>query len=882
MVEAQKRLSDSANAFVAQEKARYSNEIKKIGNERRKALEKAREQAQELDQLQSELAGFREHKVTAASGLSQQLEDITGRFHVLETQYKVAQREIGEKRSLASRLTQTLAEHETAKSKIAERDKDVSRLTQEVETCKTAMLKARAAEERATAQAEETRNKGQSGFDDLRRSLSQAEEKSRYAEVGLAQMKSSAEKTILEEQEKHRKQREALQQRLTDAQNELQLKTEEANDIRAFVERTVQQQQALWQKSYADLDVKAAEYKAALEEKCRLLEDAQAGRDSTQAQVASLRAEIQQQQKHEADRQSRQKVNGKTIDDLRKQRDAAQAEVTNLQANEQLRVQMETDRQGREETAQAAVDNLQRERDEAKAVIASLQASEGQRRQDQDERNALAVEMQNTVNRLRSERDLAQNALKALQARDSERRRPHGERTDDSRQPALQPSDQRKSTPIIPPKISDLPAPVKQRKKADRTTNTIVRPPTANERNEAQQPRRDALPAPTRLTAHAQPATNTQHYSGASRPSARRDQDISSVSAAHPLSASMGDDEMLDRVPSRQFSQIVPESQLVNSTQAAPVVGKTMRKCHAASSQTLAASLDFSGNPRIVNQGASIDLATGALPSQASRGSSFQIYEDPHEPQNDRTSEEDSVRANFTFRKPFPMPNSGSKRLSRTTSDKSLESRVATSLCARHTPENTVDALSLQRKHTPEIPKYPFGSSPEFMNPPSIMVKRRYSGPNTPGDMKSADARRLSTPLRDPRVAARAGAPKRRLTQDDQPDENVNEPPAKKPAQPSVLKAVAPKCSDEDSFLARSSQSVNDLPRIEGPNPGRNAAAAMSSRMRISGGTTRTTRNQAKNSKGEYLQRFAAASSTNVSMKDQAFKDRFSQELRRR
>lgn len=871
VAEAQKRLSDSANAFVAQEKARYSKEIKKIGNERRKALEKAQEQAQELDQLQSELAGFREHKATAASGLSQQLEDITGRFHVLETQYKVAQREIGEKRSLASRLTQTLAEHETAKSKIAERDKDVSRLTQEVESCKSAMLKARAAEERATARAEETRNKDQSGVDDLRRNLSQAEEKSRYAEAGLAQMKSSAEKTILEEQEKHRKQREALQQRLTDAQNELQLKTEEANDTRAFVQRTVQQQQALWQKSYADLDVKAAEYKAALEEKGRLLEDAQAGRDSTQAQVASLRAEIQQLQKHEADRQSRQKVNEKTIDDLRKQHDAAQAEVTNLQANEQLRLQMEIDRQGREEIAQATIDNLQRERDEAKAVIASLQASEGQRRHDQDERNALTVEMHNTVNRLRSERDVAQNALGALQARDSERR-----------QPALQLSDQRKNTPIVPPKISDLPAPVKQRKKADRTTNTIVRPPTANERNEAQQPRRDTLPAATRFTAPAQPATHAQHYGGASKPSARREQDISSFSTAHSLSASMGDDEMLDRAPSRHFSQTVPESQLVNSTQTAPNVGTTMRKGHAASSQTLAASLDFSGNPRIVNQGAPTDLAVGALPSQASQGSSFQIYEDPHEPQNDRTSEEDSVRANFTFRKPFPMPNSGSKRLSRTTSDKSLESRAATSRRARHTPENMVDAVSSQRKHTPETPKYPFGSSPEFMNPPSIMVKRRYSGPNTPGDMKSADARRSSTPLRDPRVAARGGAPKRRLTQDDQPDENVNEPPAKKPAQPSALKAIAPKRSDEDSFLARSSQSVNDLPRIEGPNPGRNAAAAISSRMRISGGTTRTTRNQAKSSKGKYLQRFAAASNTNVSITDQAFKDRFSQELRRR
>lgn len=864
VAEAQKQLSDNANAFIAQEKSRYSNELKKIGNERSKALQKVEEQTAELERLHFELTKVRGNKAAAASGLSQQLEDITGRFHTLEDQYKTAQRELGEKRSLASRLNLTLAEHEAAKSKITQYNKDVSRLTQEVETCKAAVLKARAAEEHATTHIEEVRSNERSSVEELRRKLSQAEEKSRYAEAGLAQMKSSAEKTISEEQEKHRKQREALQQRLTQAQDELQLKADEAVDTRAFVERTVDQQQAVWQKSYAEVEAKAAECKAVLDEKCQLLDEFQAGRDATQAQLANLQAEVAQFQKSEAERQSREAVSQKIIDDLRKQHDAAHAELASLQGSEQLRFQMEGEHARREKAAQTALEELRKERDEAKDAISSLQAYEEQHKQRQAEHDARDAQIQKEMDALRSERDAAHNALRVLQAEsdkerdaaqkalgalqveNNEQNRRQADRMHGSQQLLERPS----GHPIVPPKIADLPAPAKQRKKADRTTNTIVRAPTVHEYNNVHQAKKDVLPSQGKTASFAQLIKpSDRDHQGMSRPVSHRTQGASGSFASQPRKLLGSDDDMLDTMSSQHHSQVIPETQSQSSLRAIPDVESSMQRGRAAPLQTFGASLDFSGNPRITNNSSFADATAVPMPSQASQNSEFKIYEDPHTSFNDEEIEDESVRANFTFRKPFPMPNSGSKRLSRTTSDRSLEDRASLSRRARNTPEIIAGTHSLQRKHTPETPKYGFGSSPEFMNPPSVKVKRRYSGPSNGGTPVPANTHRSSTPMPDPRLAAKAGLTKRKLAQDHQQTNELNQPPAKRQATPTVSKVVTKR--DDESFVSRSSQSVNDLPRIDGMKQGRNTGNASSSRMRISGGTTRTTRAQGKNNKGK-------------------------------
>jgi len=209
-------------------------------------VEKADAQVEELAQLHSELGRLRNAGNTKTSETVRQLEDLRGRHKVLEHKYQAAQLEASGKSVVESRLTTTIAGLDAAKLKVTRYEKEAVSLTQEIKECKTALLQSRNAGENLKSQLEELQTQSDACNNDLRRQLSQAEGKARYAEAGLDQMRSSAEKTISDEQEKHRKQREALQKRLDEAQTELQMKTAEADDTQAFVERTVRHQQEAW------------------------------------------------------------------------------------------------------------------------------------------------------------------------------------------------------------------------------------------------------------------------------------------------------------------------------------------------------------------------------------------------------------------------------------------------------------------------------------------------------------------------------------------------------------------------------------------------------------------------------------------------------------
>lgn len=829
-------MSINANVFIAQEKARYSNELKKVENEHRKALEKSQLQKEEITKLHSKLEEMQAPtKASADRSSAQQLDALIDRFRALEKKHHAVQLELDDKRSLEPRLTALIAERDAAKTAISTCETKITALTQDVDLRNTGLLRARDSEERTKVQFEELRSQNQAEIGGMRRKLSQAEEKIKYAEAGLVQMKSSAEKTIREEQEKHRKQQEALQQRLVEAQSELQTKSEESDDHRAFVERTVTQQQAVWQRLNADLETKASDVKTQLEETSRLLRRAQEERDSLQSSIASVQAEMQQCRKSEAGYRSREDTSRATMDDLRHQLDAAQTEIASLQAIQQRYLREKDERSSRETRAKSAYDTLQKDHEAATAVIANLRASEKQSKHDEIERKQREADRQRELDDMRSERDIAQAALKTLQSKRNEVQIPYNVDADESRWIASQPEageELHVDSFVPPPPKSERSTIPKQRKRADRNTNTIVGSRAAYGRA-ATQPTR-----PEGLHSRAQVA-------------------IPAKSALSATTAFPSHDEMLDVVSSQ------PER--VTETQFSEHQGSkdSTAPGHTGISQVFSTSLDFSGNPMVATKEQFTERAHAPGPFQPILGSDFKIYEDSQNSLNEGIDEESSVRANFTFRKPYPLPNSGSKRLKRTTSDKSMGGHSASSRGARRTPENTGDFPDKQANKTPEASVYPYGSSPEFMNPPSTMTKRRYSGgPATPGNLEPLTSRRPSTPLLDPRIAKKIGGNKRVAARDPQPERDL-EPPAKKKRAVQSVTGSKSKPPSDDSFLGRSSQSVNDLPRMEDLNVGRGGGQMQSSHMRTSAGSRRITRNQ-KASKGVYRDRTYALMETDI------------------
>ena len=810
-------------------------------------MEKADAQAEELSQLHSELGGLRNAGNTKTSETVRQLEDLRGRFRVLDRKHEAAQLEASGKAMVESKLASAIAELDAAKLKITGYEKEAANLTQEVNECKTALLQSRNAGERLKSQLEELQTQTDACNNDLRRQLSQAEGKARYAEAGLDQMRSSAEKTISEEQEKHRKQREALQKRLDEAQTELQMKSAEADDTRAFVERTVRHQQEAWEKSYADLESKVSEHKLSLELTSEKLSDVQTERDAIQTRLTHLQVELQQQQQSDTHRQTREVTNLGIIDDLRKQHDAAQKEIANLQATRNHHDRLVDEYEARETTSKELIIELRKECDSAKSQIATLQADERQRASDDHARKARETDLQSKIDDLRTERDAANAALSTLHAASE-----HRQKND---QATVKSGHQLMTDSIVPPKVSQYSGPVKQRRKADRNTNTIV---TETLRNETQ-------PSEFRTMRTQTPAfTGTLDQDISTRPSLRYEQSSSSHRKERLPSTSgiLEIDEMLPSSINPAATAKVSDTRFSESSiQASSTLNEAgFPQITSRPTQTFSVPLDFSGKPQVSEGRSFVDDTPSAIPSQASHSSGFQIYEDSQPGVSDRQFEDESVRANFTFRKPFPASNSASKRITRRTSDKSLEGRVAPSSDTQSQPENGGHSNSQSNK-APEVSKYPFGSSPEFMNPPSNKVKRQYSGSSRPGSSGQAIARPPSSPMPDPRLVARSGAAKRGALQDSQQTEE--EPPTKRRATPAAAKTVRRRVTDEGPPAARSSQSVKDLPRVEDMNTGRNTGKSQSSHMRSSGVTTRTTRNQAKASKGKSDNEIATMAITN-------------------
>ena len=810
-------------------------------------MEKADAQAEELSQLHSELGGLRNAGNTKTSETVRQLEDLRGRFRVLDRKHEAAQLEASGKAMVKSKLAAAIAELDAAKLKITGYEKEAANLTQEINECKTALLQSRNARERLKSQLEELQTQTDACNNDLRRQLSQAEGKARYAEAGLDQMRSSAEKTISEEQEKHRKQREALQKRLDEAQTELQMKSAEADDTRTFVERTVRHQQEAWEKSYADLESKVSEHKLSLELTSEKLSDVQTERDAIQTRLTHLQVELQQQQQSDTHRQTREVTNLGIIDDLRKQHDAAQKEIANLQATRNQHDRLVDEYEARETTSKELIIELRKECDSAKSQIATLQADERQRASDDHARKARETDLQSKIDDLRTERDAEDAALSTLRAASE-----HRQKND---QATVKPGHQLMTDSIVPPKVSQHSGPVKQRRKADRNTNTIV---TETLRNETQ-------PSEFRTMRTQTPAfTGTLDQDISTRPSLRYEQSSSSHRKERLPSTSgiLEIDEMLHSSINPAATAKVSDTRFSESSmQASSTLNEAgFPKIASRPTQAFSVPLDFSGKPQVSEGRSFADDAPSAIPSQVSHSSGFQIYEDSQTLVSDGQFEDESVRANFTFRKPFPASNSASKRITRRTSDKSLEGRVAPSSDTQSQPENGGHSNSQSNK-APEVSKYPFGSSPEFMNPPSNKVKRQYSGSSRPGSSGQAIARPPSSPMPDPRLVARSGAAKRGALQDSQQTEE--EPPTKRRATPAAAKTVRRRVTDEGPPAARSSQSVKDLPRVEDMNTGRNTGKSQSSHMRSSGVTTRTTRNQAKASKGKSDNEIATMAITN-------------------
>lgn len=769
-----------------------------------------------------------------------QLEDLRGRFDILGRKYEAAQLEADGKAILESKLATAITELNTANLKITAYEKKAVNLSQEIKESKAALLQARASEEQLRSQLEEIQRKSDACTDDLHRQLSQMEGKVRYAEAGLDQMRSSAERTIAEEQEKHRKQREALQKRLDEAQTELQMKSTETDETNAFVERTVKYQQEAWEKSYADLESEVSAHKLSLELASKRLSDVQTEHDSTQTQLAHLEAELQQKQDIDSRRQTREATNQSIIEGLRTQHDTAQKKITSLQDTKNQHDRLDEERETREKASKQLINELREERDSAQFLIGVLQDNEMQRASDEIAREAREKDFQSKMSGLRNECDEATASLRALRAAN--------DRQQNQDQATVKPGHEPMTENIMPPRISESQAPLKQRRKVDRNNNTIV---TENVRNAPQPIDFRGMRTQTQVSTPTLPTlTGEVGHRTATRPSLRNEKasDDHQQDRLPSSSGSLENDEMLDSTITPAVVVKAPAARTfgstlqTNSTQDEAGLPKTASRA----SQTFSIPLDFSGNPRVGRDRSPANNAPSTIPLQGVQSPNFQIYEDSQILVSDSHFEVESVGENFTFRKPFPRSNSASKRVTRMTSDKSIEVRDVLSRSTQRAPDNTGYSTFSQSNNTPEKSNYPFGSSPEFMNTPSFKVKRQYSGPNRPGSAGQSSARPPSSPMADPRLTARSGAAKRGSLQDSQQTED---PPAKKRAVPAATKA-AKKQQTNESLSARSSQSVKDLPRVEDMNAGRSTGKSQSSHMRSSATSTRTTRNQAKASKG--------------------------------
>ena len=212
-------------------------------------------------------------------------------------------------------------------------------------------------------------------FPNLRQKLSQVEEKSKVAEARIAQTKTDAEHAISTEQQKHREDMELLQQRLEQAQSELQMRSEEADDAQAFMKRNFTQQQELWQNSNAELEAKASRFQIMLEEERQVLQRTRKSQVDLRAAVSSLEAEIGIHRQQQVDYNVCEDASQVIIADLKTRLDASQTELTNLQAVQQRYLREKDQHFAREAKAKSTSDHLRKELDAAEAKVAELLAS---------------------------------------------------------------------------------------------------------------------------------------------------------------------------------------------------------------------------------------------------------------------------------------------------------------------------------------------------------------------------------------------------------------------------------------------------------------------------------------------------------------------------
>lgn len=682
-------------------------------------------------------------------------EDLTGRYQDLELRYDAAQEVIREHEALTTRYAGLINDHDAAQSQLAQQRELTQAQAQELDNCKTALSRIRTVEDQASVDMEVLRSDKDASIDKLRGQLLQAEEQVKFVEAGLAKMKASAEATISQEQGKHQKQQEALQCRLNQAQSELQSKSEEAEDMRKFVEESVKSQQALWQSKYNDLETKAIESKAAVENATATINNLQKQCDAARAEIASLHADEEQRQRNEANQQSLESQLKESIERLRQERDAALTESVKITAGEKQQHQIVSS--------------------QAESITAPA---------------------------------------------------------------ALEPQEHSASPLIVPPKVSEQLTFGKQRRRADRNTNTIVTSANVHSRAERAPLQSDVSGAQMEvpLPSEAEPT----HSRGTQAPSDWR--------LRKQVSNSQESDEMLDSYSIRQSLKPASKNHIQGAAKSSQ---DDVQQSQTGTSQVYVPRLDFSGNPIESSNGHSgAHDATPPSMQIAPLSTGFEIFEDSQDLAN-QSIFEDLVRADFTFRKPFPLPNSSSKRSTRTASDRSSEREVP-SRGKVQTPDNNDKGLSNQSRNFSSTLQ-DAGSSPAFMAPHNTKAKRMYSGSTLSGAVERSASHRAtltshrpSTPLLDPRVLAKSTGAKRQVKDDQQ---RAYEYPNKKRTSNAAFKAGDRSLGD-DSFVARSSQSVSNLPRIENISEGRPQSQSQTSRMRSSGTSARATRSQTKKNKG--------------------------------
>lgn len=252
--------------------------------------------------------------------------------------------------------------------------------------------------------------------------------------------------------------------------------------------------------------------------------------------------------------------------------------------------------------------------------------------------------------------------------------------------------------------------------------------------------------------------------------------------------------------------------------------------------------LDFSGKPRFSTGNAALHQSSFIPSTQIPDDQEFTIFEDPQDSPNPAVVAESPILAGHASTKSFPLPNSSSKRLMRAVSEKSFEGRLSSQGNPSELKGTCMNYAARPQK-TPDASQEALGSSPAFMKPTAAGVTRRYSGPKSP----LLAERRPITPALDPRLLAKSGGRKRAPDND-----SIHQHAArKKKSSPSTANPASRPPTAGDSFIARSSQSVSDLPRVDTISSARVTRQSQSSRMRTSGRPRRAVTRQSRGHKGK-------------------------------